>query len=348
MAKFRLGIVGCGDIAGYMAWLARLHPKIQLTACCDSNSEKAKSFARKHRIPQVFTGYSDLLARGDLDAVYLAVPHHLHLPLADQAIQARIPVFLEKPLACTVADGLSLVETCLRHEVKVGVNYQYRYDSGCYALRRAVQSGALGAVFSVRINVPWRRERSYFQQSGWHTSLAQSGGGTLITQGSHFLDIALWALDEQPLSCVGYTQRSELPDVEVEDLAMGIVQMKSGALIQISSTMAAAREQAVTIEVYGEAGTARYTNQPVPRISFRGIRVKKEKPPVRGLHALQRSLEGFRRWVVSDEDYLTPAEAALPALSVVESIYRSAESGRRENIAIPSVPGKGVPNENSR
>ncbi len=130
---------------------------------------------------------------------------------------------------------------------------------------------------SVRINVPWHREPAYFDGAAWHKTIAQAGGGTLITQGSHFLDVALWALNEKPTSAMGYTATPGF-DVQVETLAHGIVETSGGTLISITSTLAAASEQAVTIEMYGEKGTAVYTDRPIPHVKFMGVKIHQRTP----------------------------------------------------------------------
>jgi len=274
-----------------------------------------------------------LLASAPLDAVYLAVPHHLHYEMILAAVEAGKPVLVEKPLTRTLAEGIQLVEALKQRGVKVGVNYQYRYDNGCYALARAVQQEALGKVLSVRINVPWHREPAYFHNAAWHKTIAQAGGGTLITQASHFLDVALWALDEEPTSAMGYTATPGF-DVEVDTLAHGIVQTSGGTLISITSTLAAAIEGTVTIEMYGERGTATYKNRPLPQVKFMGVKIHQERPPEWGVHALQRSLAGFARWALSDKPFLIPAASTLPVLAAVDAIYRSARSGQREVVEI--------------
>jgi len=333
MSKLRLGIVGCGDIAGFTAWVSKLIPPVQLAACCDVSAERAQAFAKRHGIRPVFTDYAQLLASAPLDAVYLAVPHYLHCEMILAAVEAGKPVLVEKPLTRTLEEGIKLVKALEPPGVKVGVNYQYRYDSGCYAMARAVQQGALGKVMSVRINVPWHREPAYFEGAAWHKTIAQAGGGTLITQGSHFLDVALWALKEKPVSAMGYTATPAF-DVQVETLAHGIVETSGGTLISITSTMAAASELAVTIEMYGEKGTAVYNDRPIPHVKFIGTKVHRERPPEWGVHALQRSLAGFAKWALNDKPFLTPAASTLPVLAVVDAIYRSARSGQRETVEI--------------
>jgi predicted dehydrogenase len=329
MAQLKLGITGCGDIARFTALFARLDARIRLAACCDVDAGRAQVFARRYAIPQVYTRYEEMLAAAGLDAVYLAVPHHLHYTMVLAAVQAGKPVLVEKPLTRTLEEGLQLSGAATG--CKVGVNYQYRYDSGCYALAHAVQAGALGRVHSIHINLPWRREGAYFEASAWHRSLAQAGGGTLLTQGSHLLDVALWALGERPVSAMGYTASPGF-NVEVETLAHGILETEGGALISITSSMVAAREQAVSLHVYGERGTAAYTNRPWPQVRFSGVHFRRLRPPEWGLHALQRCLAGFARWVLEDRPFLVPLPGALPVLAAVDGIYRSARSGQREPI----------------
>lgn len=329
MKKLNLAVVGCGDIAGFTALVSRLVPQVTLSACCDVNAERAETFAKRHRIAQVFAEYNELLEKSKADAVYLAVPHHLHYEMILSAVRAGKSVFVEKPVTRTLSEAKKLIEEI--GNAKVGVNYQYRYDSGCYALAHAVQAGALGKVHSVRINIPWSRKRSYFDGAAWHKSIAQAGGGTLITQGSHFLDVALWALDEEPVSAMGYTA-TPVFDVEVETLAQGIVETNGGTLVSITSSMVAATEQAVTIEVYGERGTATYRDLPFPLVKFTGVKARRERPPEWGVHALQRSLAGFAKWVLDDKPFLIPAASAVPVLAAVDAIYRSSVSGSRVKV----------------
>ena len=331
MEKLALAIVGCGDIAGFMALVARLVPKVWLCACCDVNPDRAKAFAQRHHIRQVFSNYHALLDARIADAVYLAVPHALHFEMIQTAVAAGLPVLVEKPLTRSLAEALKIVEEV--KSVKVGVNYQYRYDAGCYALARAVQKGELGKINSICINVPWHRERTYFDQAAWHRTIAQAGGGSLITQGSHFLDITLWALGEKPSSAAGYTARPGF-DIEVETLAHGIIETEGGTLISIVSSMVAAREGAVTMAVYGERASGFYTNKPWPHVCFQGRAVHTERPSEWGVHALQRSLAGFAQWVLRDKPYLVPAASALPVLAGVDGIYRSAQTGVREKIFV--------------
>lgn len=339
MAKMELAIVGCGDIARYTAFFARLNRKIRLSACCDIDHQRATAFARRFGIPGIYTDLDQLLDTGQPQAVYLAVPHDLHLPMAAQSAAAGVAVLCEKPLAASLAEGLELAALARQPGVKIGVNYQYRYDSACYALVQAARNGDLGRLLYLRANIPWHREAGYFtSQSAWHSSLQRSGGGTLLTQGSHFLDILLWAANSQPAAAWGTTARQVFSEVEVEDLAFATVEMENSLILEICSSMIAQPERPATIEIYASRGTALYRDGLIPRLKTHGLRLAGRKPPVRGIHALSRSLEAFRQWVVDDRPYLSTVESALQTLQVVEAVYRAAESGRRTSILPPDPP----------
>lgn len=332
MDRLKIAIVGCGDIARFVAIGCLLNRKITAVACMDTDRTKAEAFGRRFRTGRVFDDYDQMLARAGADAVYLAVPHYLHRAMIEKAVSRGLPVLCEKPIATTVDDALSVCRLSEETGVKVGINYQYRYDSACYRLVRAAEAGALGKVLYGRCNVPWRRTMDYFAGAPWHADKTKSGGGTLITQASHIIDIALAALGGRPATAEGQAARRVFSDVGVEDLGIGIVGLSNGALLSITSSMIAVPERPVTIEIYGSAGTGIYTGSVLPRVRFLGTRPARYRVPVGGLHALFRSLEGFRRWVQQDVPYLTPAAASLPVLATVEALYRSAQSGRREPV----------------
>lgn len=331
----RLGMVGCGDIAGFTAWFARLNPRIRIAACCDRDPARAEGFARRHHIPRWYTEYAEMLDAGGFEAVYLAVPHDLHLEMARAALERGLAVLLEKPLAARLADGAKLAALAGRPGARLAVNYQYRYDAACYALAKAVQSGTLGRVHYARCNVPWSRGGEYFAGGGgWHASRARSGGGTLLTQASHFLDVILWACCSPPARAQGLARNLLFPQeqVEVEDLAMGHLELADGTLIQVCSSMAARPEQKASIEVYAEKGTLIYTAGLLPVLKSRGVKIPRAAPPVGGVHALARSLEAFRRYALGGEPHLVGAGEALAPLAAVDALYRSAVSGTWEDV----------------
>lgn len=342
MSRLRMAIIGCGDIARYIALFAWLNRQIEVTACCDLDEQRAAAFARRFRIPAYYTELDRLLEHEQPQAVYLAVPHDLHLPMARQAAAAGAAVLCEKPLAASLEQGHEMAALASQPGIKIGVNYQYRYDSACYSLAQAARSGELGSLLYLRANIPWRRSAGYFaDNSAWHSSKQRSGGGTLLTQGSHFLDVMLWMVASPPVQAWGVVSRRIFTASEVEDLAIAAVELQNGAVLEICSSMVAQPERPATIEVYTSRGTAFYRDGLIPSLKTHDLRLARRRPPVRGIHALSRSLEAFRQWVVEGRPYLNTVESALQTLQVVEAIYCAAESGARVNLLPPHPRASG-------
>lgn len=328
----RLGIVGCGDISRFTALGCLLNPRLKAAVCVDTDEQRAAAFARRFRIPRRRGDYFEMLDEDEIDAVYLAVPHALHHPFMKAALEKGLPVLCEKPLTATLEEGLDIVDRAQKAGIKIGINYQYRYDRAMYALVTVARSGDLGRLLYGRCHIPWHREPEYFTNSPWHADPVQSGGGTLITQGSHFLDAALTAFPSPPVAVTGTARRFVFSDVGVEDFFSGEVEMEDGSLLQITSSMVSNPQRPASVELYGTVGTGIYRDALSGKLRFFGTRPRRRQPPAKGLHALFRSLEGFRRWVIYDEPYMTPVEEALPVLAVIRGLYTSAKTGTRERV----------------
>jgi predicted dehydrogenase len=336
--KLRLAVAGLGGIGVHVARLARLNRRITLAACCDPAPEKAERFSARFGVKMHYVEYSAMLEAGGFDAVYLAVPHDLHVPMIREAAGKGFAVFCEKPPANDIAGAAELVRL-ERAGAKIAINYQNRWEPGCFALIRAVGSGALGRLLYARCVVPWRRGRDYFEAAwGWHGLKARAGGGTLITQGSHFLDVILAAAGGRAVKAAGLTANAVFDGIEVEDLAMGTVELSGGALVSVTSSMVTNPGRGPEIEAACEKGTViwlgsdRALGMSRIRITAPGMRVRPEQPAVPGVHPLAKSLEAFRRWIADGGPAPVTAEDAFRTQAAVDALYRSAASGRTEEV----------------
>lgn len=280
---------------------------------------------------RAFTSLEEALENVAAEAVHLGVPHDLHEPMCRQVAAAGLPMLSEKPLAHTVESGRRIVEFAERADVQIGINYQYRYDPNIGRLAAAAREGSFGEIRLLRVLVPWNRDDGYFTHSSWHASKSRAGGGTLITQGSHLLDAALWITDDRAARAHAATRTTRPAAGEVEDLAVGIVELARGGIIEIASTMSVYPEQPLRIEIYGSRGSAEYAVG--GRLRVRGCRLPKVTPAAPGLHPTFRSLEGFRRWIAGGAEYLCTARDALATLGVVHALYQAAESGRAQEVS---------------
>lgn len=272
----RLAVVGCGDIGSTLAFFARLNPRIALVACADVDLGRARRSAG-HR-SKCYADYEKMLDEERPEALYAAVPTDQHAEVVAAAAQRGIHVLCEKPIATSAAAALEAIRAAESAGVRFAVNLQYRYYRTCNRLVRLSRTGGLGRILYVRCNVPWHRERSYFEDSPWHRSIDRSGGGTLLTQASHILDIALLACGALGMGAgsgadtegkagpqtgnplywrvFGLTRNLRFRTIEIEDFAAVTLELGDGPVVQVTSSMAAAVERPASIEVYGERATA--------------------------------------------------------------------------------------------
>lgn len=332
MKKLRLGVIGCGDITQFILIMAKLNRKIQIVACTDKQIDRAEKYAKFFKGAKAFSEYQDMVNTVVMDAVYLAVPHFLHYPIMKSLIEKGLYVLCEKPITTTVEDANEIVALAEAKGVKVGVDYQYRYDKACYRMAMAARNNELGKLNYGICNIPWHRENSYFENSKWHKQIETAGGGTLLTQGSHALDVLLWAFNDKPIKATGVTRKYAFPDVEVEDTAIGYIELESGGIITITSSMAAPTEQPITIDLYGSKGSAHYISGFFPKLKIKGTKINSYTSKARGIHALARSLDAYADWVLYDTPYLCTAKDSITVLACILAIYKAARTGNAEYI----------------
>lgn len=187
MKSYRVGVVGCGGIAQVHGAVLRDLESVELIACADSKPERAQAFAGKFG----GTPYSSLeamLEHEHLDCLHLCTPHYLHTPMAQLAVGRGIHVFTEKPPVIDRAQWAEF-QALEQAPVRVGVCFQNRYNASVQLLHRVLDSGRAGKLLGARAFVTWRREAPYYTESGWRGSLQTEGGGVLINQSIHTMDL---------------------------------------------------------------------------------------------------------------------------------------------------------------
>ncbi len=354
----KLCLTGCGDVGYYIALAARLNPHITLIGCADPNSRRRDLFRQKFKIKHCYTDQREMLAEEKPDAVYIAVPHSLHKPLFLQAAAGGIAVLGEKPLAENVTSARMIIDEADKLHAKIAINYQWRYDPACVALIQGCRRGLIGKIRYMRIHVPWFRTNEYFTRSAWHASLQKSGGGTLLTQASHALDIALLSAglsgqsENTPIQnniaiqySNSYIYNEQFIDIEVEDLAFGMLEYENGIKIQVCSSMVSYPERQAIIEIQGSEGAAVFRGPGHSKVKWYGPDKKhitltslQVLPPwchltariIGQFYSLYSSLEDFRRWVTGGAPHRCTARDGMPVLKAVESLYEAAYSNKRK------------------
>ena len=328
---FTLGFIGCGDIATDLARVVGMTPGVRIGSCADPDGARRAAFARRFAVRASYDSAGELMEKERPDSLFVGIPHHLHYPVVMDALGRGHNVLCEKPLAIVMEQARGMVDTARGKNLKLAVNYQYRYDRNAHALIMLCREGLLGDISHCRVNMPWHRGPEYFASGAWRSRKAEAGGGTLLTQASHWIDIAL-GRGARAVSAVGMTRR-RFADVEVEDLGM-TVELGRRAL----SVTGAMTVNPIRRCDRGMASAAPpYTADDFPpssKLKLLGVKKKRYSMPFPGLFSLQRNLIGFVRWVRDGVPYENEAARSLPTLATVLALYRSAESGRKEAIEL--------------
>ncbi|WP_420113849.1 Gfo/Idh/MocA family protein [Pseudactinotalea sp.] len=253
----RATVVGAGDISRvHLAALASIG--VEVAAVVDLDLARAQE--RAASVGAV--GSSDLeavLAAGDIDVVHVCTPHDQHLPVVVAALEAGVHVLVEKPLAHRLEDAERLAEAAASADVKTGVCFQNRYNGTSRAMKEMLDGGGLGRIVAASATVAWSRTGAYYDAKPWAGQSARSGGGALINQSIHTIDLLQWLVGPVKEISGRASQLVPLPGVDVEDTATLTMLHEGAGGGRVRSTMWATNTNAtnapVTIDILGENGS---------------------------------------------------------------------------------------------
>jgi predicted dehydrogenase len=252
--RVRFGIIGAGMISNFHAEAIKAVDDAELTAVFDLDQKRAGDFAAKHGV----AAYDDLdgfLAKAPIDAVTIATPTGLHGAGAIPAARAGKHVLCEKPLDVTPDKSQAIIDACRDAGVILAPVFQYRFGAGAMTLKRAIEAGRFGRILFVSGRIKWWRSQDYYGSGAWRGTFALDGGGCLMNQSIHTIDLMLH-FGGRPDQVFGYTATRTHTGIEVEDNAVAVVRFKSGAIGVIESSTSCAPGLPLRIEVSGERGTA--------------------------------------------------------------------------------------------
>lgn len=237
--KFKVALVGCGTIS-YVHLISLLNVSgVEIVALCDVKRERAEASAKEY-VPnaRIYTDFSEMLENEALDAVHVCTPHFLHSKMTVAALKKDVNVFLEKPMCISLSEIEEMLEAEKKSRAKACVCFQNRFnDSYLYAKDLIEKSGE---KFDAYATVFWHRSEEYYLESDWRGKWETEGGGVMINQAIHTLDI-LTSLLGNPKSLTGTVANHHLKNViEVEDTAEALVEFDSGAKANFYVTTAAA------------------------------------------------------------------------------------------------------------
>lgn len=225
--KFKVGIIGCGRILPMHAVPLSVSEEAEISAFCDIKKERAEAAARKYG-GNAYTDYREMLEDARPDAVHLCVPHYLHPVIAEYAMRHHCSVLSEKPMAIRLEDAERCVKTAEETGVLYGVIYQCRYNTASRFVKNALESGKLGKIISARSTLTWLRSDHYYDDSDWKGTWDKEGGGVVIDQAIHSIDLANWMIGSDPLYVSAGIANRGHKLISVEDSAEGLIRYRNG------------------------------------------------------------------------------------------------------------------------
>ncbi len=251
----RFAIIGCGVIAPVHAGaISALGTGHELVAVVDSDPERAQAFTAEHGgVPG--TDLAAVLARGDVDAVAVCTPSGTHVDIAVAALEAGKHVVVEKPVDVSVAAADRLLSAERAAGRTVTVISQHRFDAASQTVHAAAADGRLGRLTSGVASIAWWRTQGYYDSGDWRGTWALDGGGALMNQGVHTVDLLVWVMG-QPVEVSAQTGLLAHAGIEVEDVAVATVRFASGALGVLHGTTAAYPGLSARVQVHGDSGSA--------------------------------------------------------------------------------------------
>ncbi|MBB1494853.1 Gfo/Idh/MocA family oxidoreductase [Propioniciclava sp. MC1595] len=254
MAVSRAAIVGWGDVAIIHHEAIVCIEGVDLVGVVDTDAERREAATAALGVP-AFASVAELVDAVAPDVVHITTPHHQHITPTLEALERGVHVIQEKPLAASIEDGQRLVDVMARREAqgltspKVGICFQNRYNVASQELRRLLDSGELGAVHGAYASVVWTRTADYYKAKPWRGSREESGGGLLINQAIHTLDLVQWFMGDV-VDVAGHVATHRFGDVsEVEDTAEMLLTHASGLKTAFYATLTAPQHRPVELEL---------------------------------------------------------------------------------------------------
>ena len=328
MAELRSAIVGCGGIAQVHARALSEMPEAELIAFADVIPERAETMAGKYG-GRAYSSLDELLDHEKIDVLHICTPHYLHTPMARQAAELDINVFTEKP---PVIDRQQWTEfKQLGDKVRVGICFQNRYNGSTRALKDLLSTGEPGKVLGSRGFVTWRRDAPYYTESGWRGALSNEGGGALINQAIHTLDLMAYFLGPGQVLGASLSNRHLKGIIEVEDTLEAALDFGDARGLFYAAT-AYSLDAPIIFELACENATLRLEGERFTRI-WRDGRMEQEDytapdPTVPGKSywgsSHRRCIEDFYRCVMSGERFPNDIPGVSDTIELMLSVYEAA------------------------
>ncbi len=350
--QLRVGVIGCGAGIFHLEGYAE-EPRAKVVAIAGLDTDRCESLSQKFDVPRVYRDYQDLLKDDDIDAVSVAVPNILHLPVALAAFEAGKHVLIEKPLARNAEEGVQMVEAAQQHNKLLGISFQRRTRHDVKLLHDAVANGEFGRIYYSK--AWWMRRSGIPGLGSWFTSKEAAGGGPLIDLGVHVLDMLLYILGNPKVTAVSANTYAEIGTTgrggwvgrrtsdagknatyEVEDLATAFLRLENGGTLLLEASWAAFTEMGddFGVQLYGSEKGARIFSKNYALTDTLeiyegfGDTTMDAKPRLVARQGHAEIIHGFVDAILEGTPLTPSGQEGLDRVRLIDAIYRSAELGR--------------------
>jgi UDP-N-acetyl-2-amino-2-deoxyglucuronate dehydrogenase len=344
--SIHIGLIGGGNITETHARAARAIPGVEVSAIYGSNAEKIERLCRENG-GTPYQNFEAFLRHRPMDVVIIGSPSGLHADHGIAAARHGLHVLTEKPIEISVARADALIAAAKKSGVRLGVIFQDRTKPHIRQLKTWLDQGLLGKILFVEGRVKWYRPSEYYANSRWRGTLALDGGGALINQGVHTIDLLLWLFGE--VVRVQARTATLLHKIEGEDTAAATLEFRSGTFGIFHATTAAYPGYPRRVEISGTAGTvvlehdrilaADLRNSPAASCAAADLAVLAESARDENQSASSASVSDFRGHQAVLEDFLAAVQQNRPpacdglegrrSIELIEAIYRSAKTPDR-------------------
>lgn len=333
----KVGIVGCGSIFTMHATSCDYLPNSTLVAVCDIKPERAERAAKKYGC-HAYTDYEEMIAKESLDVLHVCVPHYLHPIISRYALEHGIHVICEKPMSIRYEDAEANVRLAKEKNLRYGIIFQCRFNDTAQLIKKNIENGRLGKVISARTVLTWCKPDSYYALSDWKGTWDKEGGGVIIDQAIHSLDLANWFINDEPIRVQAHLSNRGHAIMEVDDTGEGFINYRNGATLAFWAMNNYGCDEPIEIRLlcengkavmsYDDAtitlkdGTVLTATQDAVNIGYEGGK------DYWGLQHV-REIDDFYRAVEEGRDPIISGEEALKIQKLVCAIY---ESGRTDTV----------------
>lgn len=337
--KIGYAVVGLG-VGRSHAKAAFCSENASLIAVCDLLEEKLEKAKADYPGVLTYTEFDEMLKNADIDIISIALPSSMHADFAVKAMEAGKNVLIEKPIDITAGAALRIEEARLKNGKKAGVVHQNRNNANMAPMMNAIESDKIGKVFYGDFAVKWYRTQSYYDNGGWRGTWDMDGGGSLMNQAVHTVDLMQWLMGD--VESVTSQMNIYNHEIETEDFTASLIKFKSGAVATFVSTTCAYPGICTGIKVYGTKGSMEADGDTLETWKFMDAPETEEKEMLEkfagngAAAALDATLCTGHTSMVEDmicavrdnrDPQILPLEA-IKSVKIVNAIYESAKTGK--------------------